>query len=60
MLRFITNFVLFGLLFYLIHLFFPDAFNTLVSWVGSIYEFLHDLVLNVIDRIKGIQTGEGK
>lgn len=42
--RFILNFIFFGILFYLIYLFFPDAFFTLVSWANKTYEFLKDLV----------------
>lgn len=41
--RFLLNFFLFGFLFYLIYLFFPEAFQTLVSWAGSVYDFFKDL-----------------
>lgn len=51
MLRFILNFVLFGLLFYLIYLFFPEAFTTLVSWVNKTYEFLRDIFTSLSARI---------
>lgn len=50
--RFILNFIFFGLLFYLIYLFFPEAFNTLVSWVNQIYEFFRDLFLNVSKKVQ--------
>lgn len=40
MLRFIFNFFLFGLLFFIIYKFFPDAFATLVDWVGKVYDTL--------------------
>ena len=38
--RFILNFFFFGLLFYLIWMFFPDAFKTLVSWADQTVAFL--------------------
>lgn len=48
--RFILNFIFYGFLFYIIWLFFPDAFNKLVSWVTQAYEFLRDLVMQVIAK----------
>lgn len=52
MLRFIFNFFLFGLLFYLIYLFFPEAFQTLVSWANHTYEFFKDLFMQISARIQ--------
>ena len=49
--RFILNFFFFGLLFYLIYLFFPEAFHTLVSWADRTYEFIKEGILNISDRI---------
>lgn len=37
MLRFIMNFILFGILFYLIWMFFPEAFEKLVGWANELY-----------------------
>lgn len=48
--RFIINFFFFGILFYLIYLFFPETFVTLVSWADKTYEFLKDLFLGVSNR----------
>lgn len=52
MLRFILNFFLFGILFYLLYLFLPDAFMTLVSWADQVYEFFRDLVLQFSGKIQ--------
>lgn len=41
--RFIWNFFFFGILFYLIWMFFPDAFMTLVSWANQVVAFFRDL-----------------
>lgn len=49
--RFILNFFLFGFLFYLISVFFPEAFSTLVSWAAGIYGFFHGLVAQIMDKI---------
>lgn len=35
MLRFILSFIFFGVLFYLIWKYFPEAFETLFSWLES-------------------------
>ena len=52
MLRFLFNFVLFGVLFYAIYLLFPDAFTTLVSWADSLYNIIRDLALWVWSRLQ--------
>jgi hypothetical protein len=54
--RFILNFFFFGLLFYLIYLFFPDAFSTLVSWANSAYQYLRDLFVQVTGRERVIEN----
>lgn len=41
--RFIWNFFFFGILFYLIWMFFPDAFMTLVGWANHVVEFFREL-----------------
>ena len=50
--RFILNFIFFGVLFYAIYLFFPDAFFTMVGWANKIYEFLRDLFLQMAGKIQ--------
>lgn len=57
--RFILNFFLFGILFYLISMFFPEAFNTLVSWAAHVYGFFHDLVMQVVDKVGEKKVAEG-
>lgn len=54
--RFIFYFFFFGLLFYVIYLYFPEAFATLVSWAAKVYDFLHNLVVTVIDKINSMMT----
>lgn len=49
--RFIFNFVFFGLLFFIIWKFFPDAFNTLVGWVTSLYDYLDHLVRSLTESV---------
>ncbi|MCB1113067.1 MAG: hypothetical protein H7A37_10805 [Chlamydiales bacterium] len=51
MVKFIVNFVFFGLLFYAIYIFFPDAFEKLVSWVSALYNFLVDLVQSIVEKV---------
>lgn len=50
--RFILNFIFFGILFYIIYLFFPDAFHTLVSWANNAYEYISDFFSGVSKKIQ--------
>lgn len=47
--RFILGFIFFGLLFYGIHLYFPEFFATLVSWAAKVFE----IIRGVTDQIFG-------
>lgn len=49
--RFIFNFIFFGILFYLIYLAFPDAFFTMVSWADKLTTLIKDLYLQLADKI---------
>jgi len=49
--RFILNFFFFGILFYLIWMFFPDAFLKLVSWADIVVAFFRDLITNAADKV---------
>lgn len=60
MIRFIINFFLFGLLFYLIHLFFPEAFQTLVSWADRTYEYMRDFFISLTNQGTAHQAPMGK
>ena len=40
--RFIIQFIFFGLLFYAIYAFFPDAFMKLVTWAADLFDFIKD------------------
>ena len=48
--RFIFNFFLFGIIFYLIYLFFPDAFTTLVSWANKTVEFFQEVFVPLSEK----------
>ena len=50
--RFIWNFFFFGILFYLIWVFFPDAFMTLVDWANHVVAFFKDLFMNIWNRFQ--------
>jgi len=52
MLRFIFNFFLFGLIFFLIYIFFPEAFANLVSWANNVYLFFEDIFYQASDKIQ--------
>jgi hypothetical protein len=49
--RFIFNFIFFGILFYLIYLFFPDAFHKLVTWAGELVEMIRAAWANLMDKM---------
>jgi hypothetical protein len=40
--KFIFNFIFFGILFYIIAVNFPEAFKTLVSWADGIVSFFKE------------------
>lgn len=50
--RFLINFFVFGFLFFLIYIFFPEAFATLVSWAQSVYDFLRDMINSASNAIR--------
>ncbi|MEC7838452.1 MAG: hypothetical protein VX777_00270 [Chlamydiota bacterium] len=54
MIRFIFNFIFFGVLFYAIAHFFPDAFQTLVGWAEKIYTFFVEAAVSVIDWVSDL------
>jgi hypothetical protein len=49
--RFILNFIFFGLIFFLIYLYFPEAFATLVSWASQVWDFIVKIFKIVIDKL---------
>ncbi|MBA2368658.1 MAG: hypothetical protein H0V82_06505 [Candidatus Protochlamydia sp.] len=49
--RFLLNFFLFGLLFFLIYTFLPDTFSTLAEWAGKAYDFLREIYLQIAGKI---------
>lgn len=51
MLKFIANFIVFGVLFYLIYVYFPDQFHILTTWAESIVNFVKDLFHAVMDKV---------
>ena len=50
--RFIFNFILYGVLFYAIYLAFPEAFMKMVGWAHSIYEFVRDIVIQLFNKLQ--------
>lgn len=50
--RFVFNFIFFGLLFYVIYLFFPEAFRVLVSWADTAVAFLKDLGGQLYEKLE--------
>ncbi len=49
--RFIINFFVFGILFYLIWSFFPDAFKILVSWADQVVAFFSGLFVMLKEKV---------
>lgn len=48
--RLILGFIFFGLLFYAIYLYFPEAFHTLQDWAAKIFGFFQNLFQDVSQR----------
>lgn len=57
MIRFIGNFIIFGLIFFLIWRFFPDVFNTLVHWATQVVDFLQVQAMKLYEAVQG--SGKG-
>lgn len=51
MLRFIFNFILFGIIFYLIYIYFPDGFATLVRWVETAWNWIVDTFSHLFSKM---------
>ena len=51
MIRFIINFIVFGLIFYAIWYFFPDAFLKMVNGAGAVFSYLKDLIESLIQKL---------
>lgn len=49
--KFIFNFIFFGVLFYLIYVYFPEPFHTLVSWADSIVTFVKEMFHLLMSKI---------
>lgn len=52
MLRFIINFILFGLLFYALWLFVPDVFSKLTGWAGALFNYIQELLNQLGGRLR--------
>lgn len=50
--RFVFNFIFFGLLFYILWRYFPESFQTLVHWAGSLFNYLQQLVVGALEFLK--------
>lgn len=50
--RFILNFIFFGILFYLLWLYFPEQFETLKSWAGSAVDLIKHLYHSLMDKLQ--------
>jgi hypothetical protein len=53
--RFILGFIFFGLLFYGIWLYFPEAFDTLVRWASNTFAFFQELFQKATGKIEKSQ-----
>jgi hypothetical protein len=56
--RFILNFIFFGILFFLIWHYFPEVFQTLVSWAEGLFNFVRELITWIVQKT-GMGNGTG-
>lgn len=49
--RFIIGFIFFALLFYSIWFYFPETFQTMVSWVAKVFEFIRGAVESITEKV---------
>jgi hypothetical protein len=56
--RFILGFIFFGLLFYGLSIYLPDAFHTLVGWAAKIFSFFQELFVKISGGASETKTVE--
>ncbi len=49
--RLIIGFFVYGFIFYLLWMFYPEVFQTLVSWAAHVYDFFHQIVQSVMEKL---------
>lgn len=52
--KFIFNFIFFGILFFLIATYFPEPFHTLVSWAQTIVDFVKETFSLLMEKISSM------
>ncbi|MGA8164169.1 MAG: hypothetical protein WB791_03975 [Waddliaceae bacterium] len=57
--RFIWNFIFFGIIYYLIWRFFPVVIETFTTWMDSLYDVIRDLVMMAVDKVSNMGKGPG-
>lgn len=57
MLRFVLNFIFYGIIFFLIWKFQPDWIDTMRSWADTAYEIVVDLGSQLFAKIKALSSG---
>ncbi len=50
--KFILNFIFFGVLFYAIYLAFPEVFFTMAGWADKMYHFLSNIILTLSGKLQ--------
>lgn len=56
MLRFILNFIFYGIIFYLIWKFQPEWIDAMRSWADSAYDIAVDLISMIVEKIKAFSS----
>lgn len=53
--RFIFNFIFFGLLFYAIYYFFPDAFGKLLTWTRDLFDYIKAFFQQIFSNVPPVK-----
>lgn len=56
--RFVLNFIIFGLLFYLLWIYQPDLFKILVSIAANVVAFIRSFIQRVIEGVDTEQAAQ--
>lgn len=56
--RFIIHLILFALLAYALWLYLPDVFQTIVSWIGQIFDWMRGLIEQLTGKKPATPTPE--
>lgn len=57
--KFIFNFIFYGVIYFLIYRYLPETFDTLVAWGNSAVDNGHDLLVWAVEKVSSLPKNGG-